>query len=302
MFPPLIEKVNLSLESLVEPHRYTSILSCLVSVARELATFNPNNLVQTQIHVIPLLCAVLPGLDPNDSHKCILTMQFISNLLSCLIVCDCSAAPNYRNDLSDLEKELCYETSKFEDFIHEFFSRIFRIIDNLASDTSSDSSASAAAASTYFAVNGRVKNTDENAYQAQMIQTIRVLIRQSSKPILKLILNKFKNSINGNTYNVRSGRIVASICGFLAVSGIGRECFETFFNYLYDNLSKLRESKNYEQFLKDERGDIEVAWNLQLLAELMKANGLILVDHIQRINLLISWFRSTVNKGSYFYW
>jgi proteasome activator subunit 4 len=298
MFPPLIEKVNLSLESLVEPHRYTSILSCLVSVARELATFNPNNLVQTQIHVIPLLCAVLPGLDTNDSHKCILTMQFISNVLNCLIVCDCSPAPNYRFDLTDIEKELCFETSKFEDFVHEFFTRIFRIIDNVASDTSSDSSASAAAASSYFAVNGRVKNTDENAYQAHMIQTIRVLIRQSSKPFLKLILNKLKNFIDGNNYNIRSGRIVASICGFLAASGYGRESFETLFNYVYENLSKFKESKSYEQFLKDERGDIEVTWNLQLLAELMKANGLILVEHINRITQLITWYRPVVNKES----
>ena len=178
----------MSLESLVEPHRYTSILSCLVSVARELATYNPNHLVQTQIHVIPLMCAVLPGLDPNDSHKCILTLQFISNLLNCLILCDCSPAPNYRNDLSDSERELCYETSKFEDFLHEFFKKIFGIVDNLASDTSCESSASAAAASSYFAVNGRIKHTDENAYQAQIIQTIRVLIRQSSKSYLKVSL------------------------------------------------------------------------------------------------------------------
>ena len=69
MLPPLIEKLNESIESLTEPHRYTSILSCLVSVARELATFNLNHKIQTQLHIIPLLSAVLPGLDPNDSNK-----------------------------------------------------------------------------------------------------------------------------------------------------------------------------------------------------------------------------------------
>ncbi len=121
MLPPLIEKLNESIESLTEPHRYTSILSCLVSVARELATFNPNHKIQTQLHIVPLLSAVLPGLDPNDSNKSILTLQFIHNVISCVLVVDCSPALQIRNDLTEHEKELIFETNKFEDFIHEFF-------------------------------------------------------------------------------------------------------------------------------------------------------------------------------------
>ena len=121
MLPPLIEKLNESIESLTEPHRYTSILSCLVSVARELATFNLNHKIQTQLHIIPLLSAVLPGLDPNDSNKSILTLQFIHNVISCVLVLDCSPALQIRNDLSEHEKELIFQTNKFEDFIHEFF-------------------------------------------------------------------------------------------------------------------------------------------------------------------------------------
>lgn len=56
-------------------------------------------------------------------------------------------------------------------------------MDILASDISADSSASAAAASNQFGIS---KSNNENIYQAQLIQTLRVLVRQSSKDILKV--------------------------------------------------------------------------------------------------------------------
>jgi proteasome activator subunit 4 len=297
MLPPLIDKINESFSMLNEPHRYTSILSCMVSVSRELTAFNPRHKIQTQLHVLNLLNAVLPGLDPNDSNKCILSLQFISYVLGSVLVCDCSPAINFRSDLSEHEREMCFETSKFEDFIHEFFKRIFNIIENLASDTSSESSASATAASTQFAIKN--KGSDENAYQAYILQTVRILTRQSSKNFLKLILNKIKNFINGNSYNIRTGRILASICGSLARSGLGHEAFETFLNYVYENLSKLKLSSSYEQTLRNERGDLEVTWNFQLLSELLKCDGTIIVNHMERIGNLISWFRESINKETF---
>ncbi len=124
MLEPLVAKIYDSIQSLTEPHRYTSMLGCLVKVSRELATYNPNiQGIQTQMHIVPLLNAVLPGLDPNDSNKSVLTLQFITNVLSCIILIDCTPALNIRNDLTEYEKELIFETSKFEDFIHEFFNK-----------------------------------------------------------------------------------------------------------------------------------------------------------------------------------
>lgn len=123
MLPPLIEKLNESISSLIEPDRYTKLLSCAVAIARELATYNSNHAVQTQIYVIPLLSAVLPGIDPNDADKSVLTFEFIDTLLSNIIVCDCSPALQVRNDLTEYEKEFIFQTSKFEDVIHELLSK-----------------------------------------------------------------------------------------------------------------------------------------------------------------------------------
>ena len=237
MLPGLVDKLNESFNNLVEPFRYTSLLSCMTMVARELVAYRDKDDTEenddaalalaleqqqqqqhTQLYVLPLIVAILPGLDPNDSNKCVLTLQLLTNVLGNVLLCDCSPALLYRTDLSEHERQLCTDTAKFEDFIHELFKRVFYIVEYLASDHSSDSSASAAAASTQFSLNNRNKSTNENYYQAHMINTMRVLISQSSDALLTLMLNKMRNYIASNTYNQRPGRILAHICGYLTLS------------------------------------------------------------------------------------
>jgi hypothetical protein len=119
---------------------------------------------------------------------------------------------------------------------------------------------------------------------------------------LKLILNKVRNYIDGNTFNVRAGRIVASLCFSLTSSNkFGKVAFGIFFDYVYQNLSKIKSTKHYDDFLTTERGDIEVTWNLQLFAELMNTNGEILSSYMKRIEEIIDWYRPTIHKESYIY-
>ena len=297
MLPPLIQKIYDSFQSLTEPHRYTSMLGCLVKVSRELVTFNPNHEAQTQLHLLPLLNAVLPGLDPNDSNKTVLTLQFLSHVINCITICDCSPALSIRTDLTDHERDLIFETSKFEDFIHEFFNKLFSYIDNLTSDLQNEISSASANSHNQFYSTSRNKD-QEDITQVYMIQTIKILVKQSSKQILKIILNKVKVYISGNTFNIRAGRIVSAICAWLSLSGIDNSAFGTFIDYVHDNLSEIRHSKNYESMLENERGDIEVSWNLQLLSELTKAPGPVIAQHIGRLTELLSWFRNTVHKES----
>jgi proteasome activator subunit 4 len=123
MIPPLLEKIYDSFEVLIEPHRYTSMLACLVSVPRELALFSKDPNFRNENNIIQLLISILPGIDINDLNKFILTNQLLSNVLGCIAVCDCSSAVHIRNDLTDYEKELCMLTAKFEDFILELLKK-----------------------------------------------------------------------------------------------------------------------------------------------------------------------------------
>jgi proteasome activator subunit 4 len=76
-----------------------------------------------QSHVIPLLCAILPGLDGNDTKKCLISFQFLASILASIPVVDCTPAVSLRDDLTEQESELCFLTAKFEDFIQEFFNK-----------------------------------------------------------------------------------------------------------------------------------------------------------------------------------
>jgi proteasome activator subunit 4 len=124
MLPPLLDKIYDSFEILIEPHRYTSMLACLVSVPRELAIYSKDLMLHNHQHnLIQLFISILPGIDINDLNKFILTNQLLSNVIACIAVCDCSPAINIRNDLTQQEKELCLLTAKFEDFILELLKK-----------------------------------------------------------------------------------------------------------------------------------------------------------------------------------
>lgn len=216
MLPPLLDQIYRSFEVLIEPHRYTSMLACLVSVPRELSIYSKDARFSNH-SIVQLLISILPGIDINDLNKFILTNQLLSNVLGCIAVCDCSSAINIRNDLTDYEKELCLLTAKFEDFILELLKKVFEFVDHLANDTSSESSASASQAA-YSLNNHDV--TEENVTQVHVIQMLKVLVTQSSKKILKLIVRKLKEFMQDKNFDNRSGDIIASVCGFLVVSVI----------------------------------------------------------------------------------
>ncbi|CAF4777299.1 unnamed protein product, partial [Rotaria sp. Silwood2] len=80
--------------------------------------------------------SVLPGIDLNDFKKTSVTLEFLNTIFMLITCVDCSSAVNIRNDLTEIEKEVCLSTTKFEDFINEFLTRIFQMIKILSTDTS----------------------------------------------------------------------------------------------------------------------------------------------------------------------
>ncbi|KAI9594574.1 hypothetical protein BDF19DRAFT_466137 [Syncephalis fuscata] len=79
IIPPILSRVVPSLESLTETHRTTSMIDCLARIARPL--FCRSNYPQGGKYLGALLQLTLPGLDANDSKKCIATTRFIYNAL-----------------------------------------------------------------------------------------------------------------------------------------------------------------------------------------------------------------------------
>lgn len=136
MLPPLIDEIYTCIESshteTQHTDRFSPMLACLVSVPKELVSFN-SRFANVQKHVIQLLKNVLSGIDINDLNKFILTFQFLTNVLSNILICDCSAAIEIRQDLNEHEKELCILTAQFDDFINELFDKLVLRLCNLES-------------------------------------------------------------------------------------------------------------------------------------------------------------------------
>ena len=58
---------------------------------------------QGQTYVLPLLMAVLPGIDSNDFKKTAVTFQFLNAILMLITCVDCSQAVNTRDDLTEVK-------------------------------------------------------------------------------------------------------------------------------------------------------------------------------------------------------
>ncbi len=102
-----------SIDSLTEPHRFISIVTCLTHIARQIVQQTPSY-SQGQIYVLPLLISVLPGIDLNDLEKTLVTLKFIDTIFMVITCVDCSSALNTRNDLTevrfnfDFEQKVCF--------------------------------------------------------------------------------------------------------------------------------------------------------------------------------------------------
>lgn len=65
-----------AMETLTEPHTLTATLSCMIGMARSLVSPN-NHYPEGRAHVLPLLIGSLPGVDPNDFSKCMVSNECV---------------------------------------------------------------------------------------------------------------------------------------------------------------------------------------------------------------------------------
>ncbi|KAB1266874.1 Proteasome activator complex subunit 4 [Camelus dromedarius] len=129
VIPPVLERTYPALETLTEPHQLTATLSCVIGVARSLVS-GGKWFPEGPTHMLPLLMRALPGVDPNDFSKCMITFQFIATFSTLVPLVDCSSVLQERDNLTEVERELCSATAEFEDFVLQFMDRCFGLIES----------------------------------------------------------------------------------------------------------------------------------------------------------------------------
>nr|XP_046233652.1 proteasome activator complex subunit 4B-like [Scatophagus argus] len=255
--PPVLEKTYAAMETLTEPHTLTATLSCMIGMARSLVSPN-NHYPEGRAHVLPLLIGSLPGVDPNDFSKCMITFQFIATFTTLVPLVDCSSAPSQHSDLTEIEKDLCFATAEFEDFVLQFLDRCFALIDSSTLEQTRDE-----------------METDTQTHLESLVElglssTVSTILTQCSTEIYKVALQKVYNFATSNIFETCvSGRMVADMCRATA------KCHpaESLRLFVPHCCSVIFHITDNEELQGEDELDKELLWNLQLLSEVTRVDG-----------------------------
>ncbi|XP_031439180.1 proteasome activator complex subunit 4B isoform X1 [Clupea harengus] len=257
VIPPVLEKTYPAMETLTEPHQLTATLSCMIGMARSLLCAG-RHYPEGPAHVLPLLMRALPGVDPNDFSKCMITFQFIATFTTLVPLVDCSSALHEKNDLTERERELCSASAEFEDFVLQFMDRCFALIESSTLEQTREETETE-------------KMTHlESLVELGLSSTFSTILTQCSMDIFKVALQKVFNFAISNIFETRvSGRMVADMCR-AASKCHPAESLKLFVPHCCNTITHLTAN---EDVLKDEELDKELLWNLQMLSEVTRVDG-----------------------------
>ncbi|XP_033120997.1 proteasome activator complex subunit 4-like [Anneissia japonica] len=277
VIPQLLEKTYAALETLTEPHQLTATLSCVVSVARSMLKAR-KRYPEGASHVIPILTAVLPGIDPNDFIKCMITLQAISTFSALVPLVDCSEAPMHWKDLTEQERELCSATATFEAFITLFMERCFTLIENSTFEhtTSQDSTQAKV-------------NRQESLAEVGVASTFSTMLNQCSPEIYQVALNKLFNYASSRVLETKvAGKMLASMCRSAAKVN-PKKALAKFIPHCSSIVLSLTSS---EEAQNEVELDNELLFNLQVLSEIVRCDSSVLLTYKSTI---LEVLRSTLH-------
>ncbi|XP_061562704.1 LOW QUALITY PROTEIN: proteasome activator complex subunit 4B-like [Phycodurus eques] len=255
--PPVLEKTYAAMETLTEPHTLTATLSCMIGMARSLVAPG-GRYPRGRAHVLPLLMGSLPGVDPNDFSKCMITFQFITTFTTLVPLVDCSSAPSRRDDLSEMEKELCFASAEFEDFVLQFLDRCFAVIESSTLEQTRDDTET------------DTQTQLESLVELGLSSTVSTVLTQCATHIYMVALQKVYNFATSNIFETCvSGRMVADMCR-AAAKCHPAESLRLFVPHCCSLIFQITENEDLQS---EEELDKELLWNLQLLSEVTRVDG-----------------------------
>ncbi|RZF34164.1 hypothetical protein LSTR_LSTR003574 [Laodelphax striatellus] len=253
IIPPVIEAMYNTVDSLTEPHKYTAAMQCTASIARPLLE-GVKHYPEGPTHVIPLLQASLPGIDPNDVNKCFKTFYFISCFASCITFVDCSSAFEHWNDLTPEEEIVCSATAQMEDFVVQLLDRCFCFIENSSFETT------------------RLEQQDsdkrsrlDSLTETAIASAVGTILNQCSPSIFSVALQKLVTYVESHILETNvSGRYLATLCSVFGKVN-SEKTLKSLVPYLCETILTIVGS---EDIHKDEQVDKELLYNLVILSEL----------------------------------
>ncbi|XP_063387134.1 proteasome activator complex subunit 4B-like isoform X1 [Cydia fagiglandana] len=268
--PPLLERLRTSLTSLTEPHRVTAAMSAVAAVARPMLQGAHGDYPEGPTHVVPLLLAVLPGLDPNDIKKTLVTLHFILIFSWMVPYIDCSSAHEHYPDLTEEELLTCQSTAQFEDFVLVFLDRLFTIIESSVMEhVRLDTKESDC-----------VRSKTDAVMETAISSAATAVLMQCSPKIFKEALKKFKAFANESTYETN---VSGSMIGVLLKVFARIDSESTLAAFVPDLCEELNELLSTEEAIRDENPQRDLSYSLVLLMNVVECDGVVLLKYIPQI-------------------
>lgn len=269
VIPPLIDRLRDSLTSLTEPHRVTVGITAVASIARPLLRGGDADYPEGQTHVVPLLMAILPGLDPNDIRKTLVSLHYIVIFTWMMPLIDCSSAHKYWDDLTEHELLTCQSTAQLEDFAIVFFDKLFVIIESSVLE------------------NVRLDTKDLEVFRSKtdaIMETAissasTAVLMQSSFKIFKQALRKFKSFATESTFETNvSGSMVGVLLRVFA--RVNPEAtLSAFLPQLCEELLELLS----DDALKDDNPSRDILYRLVLLGYVVECDGSVMINYVPHV-------------------
>ncbi|XP_063991508.1 proteasome activator complex subunit 4B-like [Diachasmimorpha longicaudata] len=287
VIPNVIERMFSTLDSLTEPHKLTASMAAVTAVARALIQGRRNvntgyTYDEGPSRVIPLLMSSLPGIDGNDLVKSFATFRLISVYATMVPITDSSRCSG---DLEDDDRLVCEETAQFEDFILQFFERIFSLIESSTLEYVSHENQEN---------NGKSK-VESMVEMALGSVCMRLLLR-TSNDIYQSALHKLRIFVTERVFETRiSGPLAASLCrSFSRVNG--RETLKALLPGLAKTILEFMEEGDVA---KEENLDDRLLYALLLVANIVDTKGTDLLPHMDTLmEILDSTLHLKSREGS----
>lgn len=284
--PPLLERLYPALETLTEPHRLTATLQCVTCTLRELVR-GGRTLPEGPSHVLPVLSCCLPGIDPNDCKKTLVTFQLIEHMATLVPMVDCSQAAHLHPDLTEMEQEVCLSTRGFEDFVLHFLDRCFVVVESFSTEPQ-----------TYETNEDASMQPEEKILQEAMVATFNTVVNQCSLEIYKSAVAKLRSFVSGRIFGCgAAGKTVAKLCGAATVRDNPEEGLKAFLPHVCRLILALTDC---EEVVAEKHLGNEILFNLLLFSELVSGSGSYLTPYGDRLLEVLKravWLSSQEGHG-----
>ncbi|XP_031825586.1 proteasome activator complex subunit 4A isoform X2 [Nomia melanderi] len=271
VIPDVLNKISSVLDSLTtESYKLYTSLSYMEAIAGPMVEGSRNvnkgyTYPEGPAHVLPLLFLLLPGINPSDTQKCFVIFRLISFYASFIPVMEPSEVPAI---MDEEEEALIYEaTSKFEDFIIQFFDRVFYFIDSTSLESVRLESS---------ADNGRSKM--ERVTESVLKEVCTVLLIQTNDKIFECALHKLRTFVTERILETKvAGQLAALLCRLFARVN-GRETLRSLLPLLSETILKITGENT--DIVKEENLDNRLLYAMLLLSAIVDTPGKYLLPHI----------------------